>query len=197
MKRAFLLLLLIFTSFAVAGQREEIFDKFDHKAHGPTFTKIKMTCLACHQVGGMSIPGTPSEELNKTFLVPPEASCHQCHAPGQGGLGSGEGYPAAPKRCATCHEHVKEPESHGPSWIDFHGIDATMSTTDCKTCHMRSWCADCHDRRDDATHRVHDSSWLSVHPIAARSKVGSCDTCHVQAECTSCHASASGFGRTP
>ncbi len=194
--RALLLLLLVVCSVALAGQREEIMAKFDHKGHAPTFTKIKMTCLACHQVGGMSIPGTPAEELSETFILAPEASCHQCHAPGEGKLGSGAGYPAAPKRCATCHDHVKPPDSHGPGWTEFHGTEATMSTTTCKNCHDRSSCADCHDRRDDATHRVHDSSWLSVHSIAARSKVGSCDTCHVQAECTSCHASEAGFGRT-
>lgn len=193
--RAFSLFFLLLTTGALAGEKEEIFARFDHKEHGPTFQRIKLTCLACHQVGGTGAADAAADDLDKAYLPPPRASCHECHAPGEGGLGDGEPFPHAPKRCDTCHTNVRPPETHGPGWREFHGVDATMSTATCRDCHERAWCADCHDRRDDATHRVHDNTWLTVHGIVARSQASSCDSCHIQAECTSCHASSAGYGR--
>ena len=195
--RPFALIVLLLTSAAGAGEKEDIFKKFDHKAHASTFGPSKLTCLACHEVGGGGPPEATGDQLADAWLMPPRASCHQCHAPGQGGLGEGASYPMAPKKCETCHANVKAPPSHGPDWPVFHGMDAEGNAATCRDCHERRWCADCHDRRDDATKRVHDPSWLSVHGIAARASANSCDSCHVQAECTTCHASSAGYGRTP
>ena len=82
------------------------------------------------------------------------------------------------------------------SWATWHGREALADGQSCHMCHQRSFCVDCHDRRDDTRFKVHDAGWLSLHGVAVRADPGGCDGCHVQAECTSCHSSTTGFGRS-
>lgn len=172
---------------ALAFAADPIFARFDHAEHSKALGRNDVPCLTCHAVGADG----------KVPLEPPKSACHECHAPGEGGLGSGKPAHGAPRACATCHEVVPTPESHGAGWLMHHGTDATEGGATCQDCHARATCVDCHDRRENVTFKVHDPSWLSVHGIAVKADPASCDSCHVKQECTSCHASRAGFGRSP
>lgn len=178
-------------------EREQIFQRFDHANHEHALKKAELSCVACHQIGGTLVNERSSEQLSTTFMTPPEGACHQCHAPGEGGLGAGEGMRAAPHRCETCHENVQKPDSHSVNWTEMHGSMAQEGMSTCLNCHTRSTCTDCHDRRQTAGQKVHDRAWLTVHGIAVQADPTACDACHVQSECISCHASGSGWGRNP
>jgi len=189
--------LLLLPVLALGDERAEIFSRFDHGRHEKALAKANVSCVSCHQVGATTPTGWSRERLNEAFLVAPDAACHQCHAPGVGGLGVGEGQRAATGRCASCHEDIEPPVSHDAGWLALHGADARDRQSSCSDCHARSYCVECHDRRETATNGYHDASWLTVHGIASRAAPASCDSCHVQNECVDCHSSPAGFGRTP
>lgn len=195
--RALLFALVALCGVAFAGQKDDIFAKFDHAQHAKSLKRYDVPCIACHVIGAVGDGKQTPDALTQSYLVPGRNTCHECHAPGQGNIGSGEGATGAPSKCTTCHAEAKIPDSHGPGWLQMHGQEAAVSTVSCRDCHVRSFCADCHDRRDAASHRMHDSGWLTVHGIAARADPAMCDDCHVQTECTRCHASGAGYGRTP
>jgi hypothetical protein len=194
--RALALLGLLLSAFAFANDRRDaIFKKFDHAQHERTFQKAKVTCMACHEVGGAG-QGLTEAQLADVWMHAPASACHECHALGEGGLGSGRAAPRSPRACAVCHDYVPSPETHVAGWTQHHGADAVAPGATCRDCHARSMCVDCHDRREDAGNKAHDPSWLTIHAIVARADPASCDTCHVRSECTSCHDSAGGFGRS-
>lgn len=190
---ALLVVLCALNPFARAGDQEAIFARFDHEAHDRALGKAGVGCVVCHAVGA----AVPAGDEALSPLEPPASACHECHAPGEGGLGSGDGLRRAPRACATCHPTVAPPTSHAAGWMEHHGAAAVGEAASCRDCHARADCVDCHDRREDSMHRVHDPSWLSVHGVEARANPGSCDSCHAVAECTACHASPGGFGRSP
>jgi hypothetical protein len=160
------------------------FTRFDHPEHARTFDRHDVPCVACHPVGSA-----------RADLVPDRAVCHTCHAPGEGGIGAGDGLRAASDRCALCHDVVAPPPSHGAGWLELHGPDARAEPDRCGSCHPRSSCVDCHDRRQNGAFTVHDPSWIRTHGVAVRAAPASCDSCHAQAECLACHGSPAGFGR--
>jgi hypothetical protein len=186
-KLALLLGLSVALGSALAGDHlASIWARFDHAEHDAVFRRHQVGCVTCHPVGAAS-----------GDLSPARGVCHTCHAPGQGGLGEGDGLRAATDRCAACHTVVDPPASHGPGWLALHGPDARAEARSCTTCHTRSSCVDCHDRRQNGAFAVHDPSWIRTHGIAVRAAPASCDTCHTQNECLACHDTPSGFGRTP
>jgi hypothetical protein len=187
------LFVLLLSALAWAGGREAIFQRFDHAQHKKILEQAELSCVACHQFAKADATMTKADLANIWSV--PRAACHECHAPGQGGLGAGDGINRAPHTCATCHESVKPPDSHVAGWLRHHGPDAVAAGASCSTCHARATCVNCHDRRDNTDTKVHDASWLSVHGIVARAGPAGCDNCHVQAECTGCHASPAGFQR--
>lgn len=195
-----LLLLVAIVAPSAAGrsveERDQIFQKFSHESHARPTERVGVTCISCHPVGA-AIAVEPPGWLPHDALIPRESVCHECHAPGEGDLGGGDGMSSAPHHCGTCHETVDKPASHAVGWMDMHGDAAREGTAACLNCHTRSTCTDCHDRRQTAGQKIHDRSWLTVHGIAVRADPAACDTCHVQAECTSCHASQGGWGRNP
>lgn len=195
-----LVALLVFLLSAVAwadekGETEKIFERFVHSDHTAAFERAGLTCVTCHQVGQQGA-GWSKDQL-ATWLVPPRNTCHECHAPGEGDLGKGIPFRGADRNCGTCHDTDEKPATHDVSWLGWHGRDAQADAQSCQMCHSRSFCVDCHDRRDDTRFAVHDAGWLTLHGVAVRANPGGCDGCHVQAECTSCHASTNGFGRSP
>lgn len=186
---------LMVSALAWGSGGGSIFDRFDHATHEASLAKAKVACVDCHAVGAAK-PGASDVELAAVWLTPPASACHECHAPGEGGLGSGNGVGRAPRACGTCHSPIPRPESHGAGWLDHHGPDAVATDASCQECHSRSSCVNCHDRRENTTWKVHDASWLTAHGIVARADPASCDSCHVKSECTTCHASSAGFGRS-
>ncbi|MFZ5480893.1 MAG: cytochrome c3 family protein [Myxococcota bacterium] len=194
MRLAALLLLLAPLAALAGDEAAAIFERFDHREHEPALRKAQVGCSDCHGLG-VVYPAGEAVKAGDRPLTPPEASCHACHAPGEGDLGRGGGMAPATRWCQTCHAEVEQPETHAPGWSAQHGRDALVSAASCRDCHARAECADCHDRRENARARVHEPAWLTLHGIATRAGPAGCDSCHAEAECTTCHASAAGFGR--
>lgn len=163
-----------------------IFERFNHKRHEGILADRKIGCSACHQIGATGDKRVSTKRLESFTLSPPRMACHYCHNPETGEEPAGTG------RCITCHESVSPPESHGAGWVDLHGTEARLQTWSCDNCHRRSFCIDCHERKEDARMRVHDLTWISVHGIAARTDPTSCTTCHLQVDCVSCHTTNDG-----
>ena len=186
----YLPLALILSSGVLAAEPEEpdreavdaIFELFDHSRHLRAFRRADLGCPACHQVGATSDPRIGRDALDAVLLRAPAAACHYCHNPSE------ESPVAAPSRCTTCHVEAPTPASHGMGWRDLHGSEARLGTLDCRDCHRRDFCIECHERRNPTEFRVHDYTWITVHGIAARTNPMECTTCHLQVDCIACHA---------
>ncbi len=170
-------------------ERVRILDRFDHREHGDALDDAGLSCPACHQVGGAAGGTLAPEARDEAFLSPPPTACHACHVPADGKRGH------APGACGTCHATDIRPADHHDRWAAEHGSEARLQGRACETCHGRSECVDCHERRDTTRYRVHDRNWLSVHGIAVQADPAACGTCHLRSECTSCHAT--GRGKRP
>lgn len=154
---------------------------FDHHEHASTFERAGVSCLDCHPVGAhTATPSTTPLPLPE----PPRSSCHGCH------LGEVSKAPrSAPDTCTLCHADLSglEPASHGLDWLALHGDASRAVGASCSTCHSRSACLDCHDRRGAGSEDPHPPGFRSSHGVEARLDPASCSTCHTQATCTSCH----------
>ena len=175
MRRLLLVLLVMVTLplAAVGGSElQQLYARFDHAGHDKAFARNGVTCVSCHQVGATGTELAP----------PPPGACHQCHVdkPERSLLH------ATPTDCSTCHAVVAAPETHGATWLAWHGSEADRS---CTTCHARRDCVDCHEGRLDPEHHVHDPGFLAIHGIEAAAGA-TCDSCHSQSECLACHAGA-------
>lgn len=167
------------------ADRQEIFDRFSHRRHEDILEQRGVACIACHQVGTTGDSRVSIAALEPIARPPPGKACHFCHNPE-----SGE--PTGTARCILCHDRVEPPESHGAGWIGLHGTEARLQTWSCDSCHRKSFCVDCHERKEDATFQVHDRAWLSVHGIAARTDPAACGICHLQVDCVTCHTTTDG-----
>ncbi|MCP4805718.1 MAG: hypothetical protein GY913_35910 [Proteobacteria bacterium] len=157
---------------------DEPLKRFEHTAHQRALDRADVPCTSCHQVGAP----VPAESTEDELLFPSAETCHSCHTGD-----ASKGLRRAPGTCATCHESVSPPPTHGAGWVALHGADARAGITDCSTCHEAGVCVDCHDRNSSLTYEVHDRSWLSVHGIAAFAQPAECSTCHTQSSCLACH----------
>jgi len=175
-----------FVSTPDDAELAKIFARFNHKRHQGVLAARGVGCSSCHQIGTTGDPRIAMSKVESVVLPPPAKACHFCHNPPTGEQPIGTG------RCITCHDKVMPPDSHGAGWIDLHGTEARLQTWSCDNCHRRSFCIDCHERKEAVRYRVHDGAWLTIHPIAARTDPSQCGTCHLQAECESCHTSSDG-----
>ncbi len=163
-----------------------IFDKFNHKRHEGILGERGIGCPSCHQVGSKGDARISSDTLSSWLSPPPPKACHFCHNPSDGSEPVGAG------RCVMCHETIEPPTSHGAGWVQVHGTEARLETWSCDNCHRRSFCVDCHERKEAARYKVHDRAWLTVHGVAVQADPAACSTCHLQADCQSCHQSIDG-----
>ena len=114
--------------------------------------------------------------------------------------------------CSDCHSNqpmrpsVKNPEEvnrnfmHWGDYLARHSIDAQANEARCQTCHVISFCSNCHTAQGlttDSTNpnNPHPAGWLSpgspnFHGTAARNDIVSCASCHdqgVHSNCVTCH----------
>jgi hypothetical protein len=165
-----------------AEELQSIYHRFEHARHARALAREDLGCTACHVVGGVIPPKASYEKADKAYLTPPEGACHYCHNPPGGGRSHG------PRNCYLCHDAEMRPASHGAAWLSEHGVEARLEGDACYDCHRRSFCVDCHARKDTSRYRVHNRNWLSIHGIAAETDPAGCGTCHLQAECLACHS---------
>jgi hypothetical protein len=173
-----LCLLMMVSTWAVAGPTVVQPLPFDHPQHAATFDRFDVACVDCHPVG---LAGQP---LMETPIPPPISSCHGCH------LGEVKGAPRrAASTCETCHDVRLEllPTDHGLGWLQSHGDQGRAFRGLCKDCHAANQCTECHDQRGALTRSPHPPGFTSLHGVEARLDPNSCVECHVADTCTSCH----------
>jgi hypothetical protein len=125
------------------------------------------------------------------------------------------------KFCSDCHSNQpmtpaqKSPEAVNRNlihWGDFltrHSIDARSNESRCQTCHVTSFCSNCHTAQGLTTTSTnpsnpHPAGWLTpgspgFHGTAARNDIVSCASCHDQgrqSNCVTCHR-VGGVGGDP
>ena len=164
-----------------------IFDEFQHEEHDEVFVEEKLPCLACHQVGGRAEGEPAVAPASDVFMTAPPASCHYCHKPEQPRQND------APAGCQICHGVGYQPESHGPGWVDLHGVEVRMIQPGCHECHDTGRCISCHESRGALSRSPHPPGWGAVHGIEARFDPQACVSCHAGDTCSQCHEG----GRSP
>ncbi len=152
------------------GMHVDLAERFNHGHHRRALDRAELTCQGCHQVG------LEGEELPEV----PKMACHGCHVQPDPGATR---WSRAPTTCGSCHEEIQRPESHSAAWLSWHGTERDAS---CSDCHSRSFCVECHERREEPDLMVHPRTWLTTHGVEAGAGMA-CDSCHARSECLSCH----------
>jgi hypothetical protein len=88
---------------------------------------------------------------------------------------------------------ARAPESHESSFfLNAHSVLASADGQSCATCHVESYCVDCHDGPPDGGY--HPASFVARHAADAFARTDECATCHsTEVFCRACHLE-SGFG---
>ena len=157
--------------------------RFQHKTH---VARARGQCVRCHE-------GVASDS---PVLRPTMAICVSSH---------GHRNQFAARACGSCHDSVvgqsRIPETHILHTGDFireHGIRAASSRDLCSTCHMETFCANCHGVTvptlparlafdDPLRPAIHRAGYRARHSAEARAQPGLCSTCHEPQRCEACH----------
>jgi c(7)-type cytochrome triheme protein len=146
---------------------------FPHRVHAE-----KLACESCHAAIA------EDQEVAGPQLTPQQ--CISCHAEQRAGV------PA--NACARCHGvdlKTVRPASHTPEWTKTHGAAAAWIASDaehgqdCKQCHSKSSCTQCHDQQPPADHT--GLFRMQAHGVAAEWDRDRCKTCHETGTCVRCH----------
>lgn len=104
--------------------------------------------------------------------------------------------------CGECHsDQLKSMDHQAPDFYKKHGRFAGANQNTCGACHTRSFCSDCHTRKDElkpslkhsgSPERIfpHRADYLTQHKIDGRINPASCAKCHGRqnnARCSACH----------
>ncbi len=156
-------------------------------------------CSVCHKV--LPEPGVAAN------VTPKKADCNQCHVH-QAQFDNGE--------CQVCHLDMQRyglvpitAFTHGGDYLRRHAQDALAGQA-CATCHMQSFCADCHATPGTVPLRmdllyperidrqfIHRNDFESRHSVEARADQSLCLKCHTQNDCQSCHTVRGVSGSNP
>lgn len=140
--------------------------------HGREARRNSASCATCHTQPSCATchAGTP--------LPKPVAAMHQ---PGPG-------------RAAGAQLLRVKPGSHGSTFRERHGREASAAPRPCTACHAQADCLACH-RANPAQPAgggdYHPAGFLVRHPSAAYARQTTCSDCHNPRQfCVSCHAQA-------
>jgi len=187
------------------------------------------TCLGCHNHNEQFKNGQCSVchvDLNRHPLKPVSFFSHQgnftnAHAPIARSTSAACTVCHQQRFCSDCHSNQpmtpsqKNPEKvnqnliHWGDYLTRHSIDARSDESRCQTCHVTSFCSNCHTAQGLTTTSTnpndpHPAGWLSpgspsFHGTAARNDIVSCASCHDQgahSNCVTCHR-VGGVGGDP
>lgn len=148
--------------------------EFPHRAHAE-----KMECTVCHS-------GIPTDKIVAGAPVMGKDRCFACHAE--------KNVPVSMTACVRCHGENRKlirPADHGGDWLLRHGSTAAWRIPegehgkDCKQCHGKSACTECHDQMAPGDHT---GLWRArMHGLAAQWDRDRCKTCHETGTCVRCH----------
>lgn len=91
-----------------------------------------------------------------------------------------------------------EPYHKRGNWLSEHGKQAGRPSANCNDCHKSSWCADCHNIKQDLPpsvrnpekverEYVHRADYRSRHSFEAQTDQSWCIRCHTVKSCQDCH----------
>jgi len=103
--------------------------------------------------------------------------------------------------CGECHDnHLKLLNHKSSAFYKKHGAYAGQQRLICNTCHMESFCSDCHNTNDIKPSEKHYNSperktphrgdYLSLHRIEGKINPAYCAKCHGRSNndrCVTCH----------
>ncbi len=170
-------------------------------------------CSNCHEVEDENKCGTCHLDPNNPVGIPSRSEyyrcfvfkdhenrrCDECHRE----ITTKTVHPEIPHMtdCQKCHENLEGPldcaECHGDdiplradhklaSWIEDHGLEASVGTADCASCHSQTVCDECH-QGNNIYGSPHLPTWKFDHFTSA-SFGEDCLSCHEDREsCTACH----------
>lgn len=140
--------------------------------------------------------------LDAHRLQAPVRECSTCHAQDDCRACHVGSVPtlveALPRRAESAAPGVglvaRAPESHASKFfLDAHGPLAAADGQSCATCHVETFCVDCHDG-PPAGGGYHPASFVARHASSAFGRTDECATCHsTEVFCRSCHVQ-SGLG---
>jgi hypothetical protein len=119
-------------------------------------------------------------------------------------------FPAAPAKhpvevkeavCSECHPDKGTGLDHTTFWSDRHAFTTAHSSELCIMCHSRSYCTDCHAKKEElkpsTKYKVfpsykmpHRGDYITRHKIDAKIDPAPCFKCHGRgnnAKCKKCH----------
>ena len=161
--------------------------KFNHQLH----VARGATCVRCH--GDLLAARV---DLATRAQLPRMASCLECHDGRQ-----------AQAACTTCHLTDRDGrvrttlpdgqlipsgalrgDAHDLRFRSDHAAVARNDDRYCASCHVRSFCLDCHDGVKKPMD-IHANDYVALHALDARRNTHECAGCHrPQTFCTGCHA---------
>lgn len=143
-----------------------LYEGFAHASH----ISAELECANCHDL---------AREEDAVPALPAMADCQTCHLQRQAELD-----------CGVCHlGESPEPIDHqAVAWLNDHGLEASLGTSDCAQCHDQASCDVCH-QGIGPWDIPHSDDWLFRH--SAEVAFGAeCLVCHETREsCTNCHRS--------
>jgi predicted CXXCH cytochrome family protein len=140
--------------------------KFRHSEHP------QLGCETCH--------GVPEVEGAKQ---PARAeTCLPCH-----GNGATEHLAIGQNPCEHCHLDPKP--GHTPDFATQHGTAAAAELPQCSSCHVESFCVDCHDGPVNPQSDYHPANFVMRHGAESWASVMECAECHsTEVFCRDCHS---------
>lgn len=140
------------------------------KPYGLAFAHAKhegLECSSCHSV------------VNARMTTPPMKTClDACHS-------EKASYPLSCRSCHTQLDARGRPLDHATGWTTRHGVTASASAENCKSCHTEESCFNCHRVTRPENHT---NSWrLRGHGVVAQADRERCLACHQENYCSTCH----------
>lgn len=140
--------------------------KFRHAEHP------QLGCETCHAVP--AVEGAVQAARAET--------CLPCH-----GEGATEHLAVGENPCEVCHTNPKP--GHTPDFATQHGTAAAAEIPQCSSCHMETFCVDCHDGPVNPQMEYHPANFVLRHSAEAWASVTECAECHSrEVFCRDCHA---------
>jgi len=92
------------------------------------------------------------------------------------------------RTAAVVPPNVKVVHVHPADWIENHRTAAASGAANCASCHLKRYCADCHDGVGRI--KYHPQNFVQGHAAQAYGREQDCASCHNnEAFCVSCHKS--------
>jgi predicted CXXCH cytochrome family protein len=131
--------------------------------------------------------GQAAEAIESCATCHAQESCSSCHGEATSEVAGGlaKRTSGGPQGVGAGSASVRPP-GHTPNFVTEHGTAASVGLPECTSCHVESYCADCHD--GPASPRFEAESAAGFHPANFVMRHGA-EAFASQTECSACHSS--------